>query len=31
LQSYLPGALLLDSNYGDYRGDILGLDLTFTF
>jgi MtrB/PioB family decaheme-associated outer membrane protein len=31
LQNYLPGALLLDPNYGDYRGDILGLDLTFTF
>jgi MtrB/PioB family decaheme-associated outer membrane protein len=31
LQNYLPGALLLDPNYGDYTGDIVGFDLTFTF
>lgn len=31
LQNYLPGALLLDPNYGDYRGDVLGFDVTLTF
>jgi MtrB/PioB family decaheme-associated outer membrane protein len=31
LQNYLPGALLLNSNYGDYRGSIVGLDMTFNF
>jgi len=31
LQNYLPGALLLNPNYGDYRGSILGLDMTLTF
>jgi MtrB/PioB family decaheme-associated outer membrane protein len=31
LQSYLPGALLLNSNYGDYRGSLVGLDVTLTF
>jgi hypothetical protein len=31
LSNYLPGALLLDSNYGDYRGSIVGLDMTLTF
>jgi hypothetical protein len=31
LQNYLPGALLLDPNYGDYTGDVVGFDLTFTF
>jgi hypothetical protein len=31
LTSYLPGALLLDPNYGDYRGSLVGVDLTFTF
>jgi len=31
LQSYLPGALLLNPNYGDYRGSIVGLDMTLSF
>jgi hypothetical protein len=31
LQNYLPGALLLNPNYGDYRGSIVGLDMTLTF
>jgi hypothetical protein len=31
LQSYLPGALLLNSSYGDYRGSLVGWDMTFTF
>jgi len=31
LQNYLPGALLLDPNYGDYRGSLLGFDMTLTF
>lgn len=31
LTNYLPGALLLDPNYGDYRGSLLGVDLSFTF
>jgi MtrB/PioB family decaheme-associated outer membrane protein len=31
LTNYLPGALLLDPNYGDYRGSLVGVDLTFTF
>jgi MtrB/PioB family decaheme-associated outer membrane protein len=31
LQNYLPGALLLNPNYGDYRGSLVGLDMTLTF
>jgi len=31
LQNYLPGALLLDPNYGDYRGSVLGFDVALTF
>ncbi len=31
LQNYLPGALLLNANVGDYTGNIFGLDLSFTF
>ncbi|HEY3569207.1 MAG TPA: MtrB/PioB family outer membrane beta-barrel protein [Thermoanaerobaculia bacterium] len=31
LTNYLPGALLLDPNYGDYRGSLVGVDLSFTF
>jgi MtrB/PioB family decaheme-associated outer membrane protein len=31
LQNYLPGALLLNANVGDYTGRVLGLDLTLTF
>lgn len=31
LQSYLPGALLLNPNFGDYRGKVLGLDLSLKF
>ncbi len=31
LQNYLPGSLLLDPNYGDYRGSLVGVDLSFTF
>jgi MtrB/PioB family decaheme-associated outer membrane protein len=31
LQNYLPGALLLNANAGDYRGTVLGLDLSLTF
>ena len=31
LQNYLPGSLLLNSNYGDYRGSLVGWDMTFTF
>jgi MtrB/PioB family decaheme-associated outer membrane protein len=31
LSNYLPGALLLDPNYGDYRGSLIGVDMTFTF
>jgi len=31
LRNYLPGALLLNPNYGDYRGSIVGLDVTLTF
>ncbi len=31
LTNYLPGALLLDPNYGDYRGSLVGVDLTLTF
>jgi MtrB/PioB family decaheme-associated outer membrane protein len=31
LNNYLPGALLLDPALGDYRGKVLGVDLTLTF
>jgi MtrB/PioB family decaheme-associated outer membrane protein len=31
LQSYLPGALLLNPSYGDYRGSLVRLDMTFNF
>ncbi len=31
LQNYLPGALLLNPNFGDYRGKVLGLDLSLRF
>lgn len=31
LQSYLPGALLLNANAGDYTADVFGVDLTLTF
>jgi hypothetical protein len=31
LQNYLPGALLLNANVGDYTGNIFGLDLSLTF
>src|SRR6185295_979349 len=31
LQNYLPGALLLNANVGDYTGRVLGLDLSLTF
>jgi hypothetical protein len=31
LRNYLPGALLLNPNYGDYRGSIVGMDLTLAF
>jgi MtrB/PioB family decaheme-associated outer membrane protein len=31
LQYYLPGALLLNPNLGDYRGRVLGIDLNLRF
>ncbi|HSS52754.1 MAG TPA: hypothetical protein VLX28_27750, partial [Thermoanaerobaculia bacterium] len=31
LKNYLPGALLLDPALGDYRGKVLGVDLTLAF
>lgn len=31
LTNYLPGALLLDPNYGDYRGSLFGVDFTLSF
>ncbi len=31
LTNYLPGALLLDPNYGDYRGSMVGIDFTLSF
>ncbi|HKI01133.1 MAG TPA: MtrB/PioB family outer membrane beta-barrel protein [Thermoanaerobaculia bacterium] len=31
LQYYLPGALLLNPSLGDYRGTVLGVDLSLTF
>jgi len=31
LQSYLPGALLLNPNLGNYRGNVLGLDVSLVF
>jgi MtrB/PioB family decaheme-associated outer membrane protein len=31
LQNYLPGALLLNANVGDYTGNIFGVDLSLTF
>lgn len=31
LQNYLPGALLLNANNGDYQGSIAGIDMTFSF
>jgi MtrB/PioB family decaheme-associated outer membrane protein len=31
LETYLPGALLLDPNAGNYRGSLVGADMTFTF
>jgi hypothetical protein len=31
LQNYLPGALILDPNYGDYQGSAFVLDLSLSF
>jgi MtrB/PioB family decaheme-associated outer membrane protein len=31
LRNYLPGALLLNANNGDYQANIFGLDLSFSF
>jgi hypothetical protein len=31
LQNYLPGALLLNANVGDYTGSVLGFDLKLAF
>jgi hypothetical protein len=31
LQNYLPGALLLNPNYGDYTANVFGLNLKLTF
>jgi MtrB/PioB family decaheme-associated outer membrane protein len=31
LANYLPGTLLLNPDYGDYQGNVVGVDMTFSF